>query len=459
MLDKVVLAYALTDKKFTMDLTNSVTFEYFKPDFQPIFKSIQAHFNNPKFREIPTKNVFDEFMTQNYTQMSFREKMLKLYDEICATPVEATEFSWHLDKLKGRYNDQLQRSCAKDVVDLIKGEKDDTKRIEAINKIMRESIVNIDAIYKQETYKEGSLNESAKERFVRYQEIESNPDLAKGIPTGFAEFDRISGGLHPGEVMIVAGATGTGKSILMHNIAVNAYLNNNDPLALANDAHKGYNILYFSLEMPKETVERRVDSCMGGLYYNEIRDGALTKEDKRKYADVLKFQMHYPHHFHIVDMAKGATVREIELKYLELCESKFKPDLVVVDYLGIMSPNEVGDSDWLALGKISAELHEFARTYNISVLTGSQVNRPKEGKSTHTTDRIARSDTITHNVNIIVQIACRDDEHTRMDMPVYITKMRDGETGVFTLSKDFKRMKVVDATTETFGDDDDLDSI
>lgn len=462
MLDKTILAYALRDKKFTMDLVNSVTVEYFKTDFQPLFKAVQEHFTNPKFKEIPTENIFKEHLEKNYAQPEFHNKMMNLYAEIKATEVNAPEFTWYLEKLKARYNDQLQRSCTSRVVQLIKAENDTEKRVEEVNKIMRETVVNIDSIYKQQAYKEGSLDESAKERFERYKQIEENPDLARGILTGFVEFDRITAGLHPGEVMIVAGATGTGKSVVMHNIGVNAYLNGNDPLLPAENAtNKGYNILYFSLEMPKETIERRVDACMGGLYYNEIRDGALTEEDKKKYFNLLKFQMKYPHYFHVVDMAKGATTREIELKYLELCESKFKPDLVIIDYLGIMSPNEPGDSDWLALGKTAAELHEFARTYEIPVITGSQVNRPpKEGKVKHSTDRIARSDTITHNVNIIIQIGCREDERTRMDMPVYITKMRDGETGAFVLSKDFKRMKVVDATTETFGeDDDDLDEI
>jgi replicative DNA helicase len=152
-------------------------------------------------------------------------------------------------------------------------------------------------------------------------------------------------------------------------------------------------------------------------------------------------------------MPKGATTREIELKYLEICETKFKPDLVIIDYIGIMSPNEPGDSDWLALGKIAADLHEFSRLYEIPTITGSQVNRPKEqagGKIDYSTNRVARSDMITNNANIIVQIACRDDEYIRTDMPIYIVKMRDGEKGSFTLSKDFGRMKVVDMVDESF---------
>ena len=81
----------------------------------------------------------------------------------------------------------------------------------------------------------------------------------------------------------------------------------------------------------------------------------------------------------IVDMPKGATTREIELKYLEICETSFKPDLVIIDYLGIMSSNDTASSDWMDLGVISAELHEFSRVYEVATITGSQVNRTKDG--------------------------------------------------------------------------------
>jgi replicative DNA helicase len=257
MLDKTVLAYALKDKKFTMELTNSVTFEYFKTDFQPIFKAVREHFTDARFKEIPTENVFREYIDTNYAEPEFRTKMMGLYTEIKSSETNEAEFSWHLEKLKARYNDQLQRTCASKMVQFLKSEPDPIKRVEEINQIVKETVVNIDAIYKQEAYKEGSLDESAKERFEKYKEIEANPELAKGILTGFAEFDRITAGLHPGEVMIVAGATGTGKSVVMHNIGVNAYLNGNNPLLAAEHAvKKGYNILYFSLEMPKETIER-----------------------------------------------------------------------------------------------------------------------------------------------------------------------------------------------------------
>lgn len=455
-LDTLILAYALKEKTFAMEISNSVSEQYLMPQHRWLYNAITSHFTNPKFREIPSKNIINEFIEHNF-EPEDHEKHKVLYDQAVSTEIDPKEFTWHFDKLKKRYNEQLQRKCIQEAIKVIKTA--DEESLDKVNQLMRQTVVNIDSIYRRESYEEGSLDESAKKRAEYYNLVEANPELAQGILTGFSEFDRITNGLHQGELMIIAGATGTGKSVVMHNIAVNAYLNGNDPTQPVELAvKKGFNVLYFSLEMPKSSMERRVDSCMGDLFYNQIRDGALDKEAKEKYFKVLKFQSKYEGKFHIVDMPKGATAREIELKYLEMCETKFKPDIVFVDYVGIMSPNDAGDSDWLALGKIAADMHEFARTYDIPVITGSQVNRLKDPtKQRYGTDRVARSDMVTNNANIIVQIGCRDDEDTRTDMPMYITKMRDGEKGSFVLSKYFPKMKVVDLIDETFvGDDDDL---
>jgi replicative DNA helicase len=383
-----------------------------------------------------------------------RQRHLNIFDKVKQHKVDLDEFKWLIKKIREEYNDRVQRKAFKDIktgLNLPEGEK----RVEKINQIIKKSTVEIDSIGAKKMYKEGTLRDSALERVGKYKHIKEHPELARGILTGLSTLDRISNGLHPGELMIIAGDTGTGKSILMHNIAVNAYLAKNNVFNLPdlwnNDGH---NVLYFSLEMPKESIERRIDSCLGEVYANQIRDGLLPKEDEIKYQQCLKFQKEYSKHFYIVDMPKGATTREIELKYIEISETSFRPDLVVVDYLGIMSSNEPTGSDWMDLGIISAELHEFARVYEIPVVTGSQVNRTKDGAEVYNTRRIARSGMVPNNANIILQIGCREDEDLRTDMPVFITKMRDGEKGMFTLSKDFGRMKVIDIIEDSFADEE-----
>jgi replicative DNA helicase len=264
--------------------------------------------------------------------------------------------------------------------------------------------------------------------------------------------------------MIIGGSTGSGKSIMMHNMAVNSYLDGINPLEeFIEGRTKGHNILYFSLEMPKEAQERRISACMANVIANEIRDGKLNSENKMKYFKVLKFQSMFQKQFHIVDMARGISPREIELKFVEVCDKySIQFDQVYIDYLGLMKPgfDVKSASDWLELGYVAEGLHEFARAYSIPVVTASQLNRSKDpNKSANSTDRIARSSMIPDNANIILQIGSRgEDEYARIDMPVYITKMREGERGSFTLIKDFARMRVTDMVDETFGghDDDEL---
>jgi replicative DNA helicase len=461
-LDRTILSYALKSKHFAMEVSNNISFDYFHTDVQWLYKAITEHFNNPKFKEIPTANIIREYLGKNHSQKDLIENGMKLFDEVYKIETDPAEFSWYIEKLKDRYNHKVQRDCAHSVVKLIKG--NDSDRVDKINDVLRKSVMTIDSIHKKESYEEGSLSNSAKSRALKYKEVEANPEVARGILTGFAELDRISNGNHAGELMLIGGSTGTGKSVLMHNMAVNAYLGGLNPLedVPAGDIITGKNILYFSLEMPKASQERRIDACMAGVIANEIRDGRLSQEDKEKFLKVLKFQASYNREFHIIDMPRNVTAREIEVKYVEACDKYgIKFDQVYIDYLGLMKPNHVEAQDWLELGYVSAEVHEFARAYKISTVSAVQLNAPKDpNKPSHSTDRIARSKMIPTNANVILQIANRgDDEHTKIDMPVYITKMRDGEKGSFILMKDFARMKVIDMTEELFADGDYDDDI
>lgn len=454
-LDRKILSLALNDKKYAMELSEATTHSYYDPRLQWLFVAIMHYFKDPNIKAVPTRNMIAEYVGKDGAG-----KHLELFDSIKGTKVDPGEFNWMLEKLRLRYNDKVQRDTKNKIDELISKTSPNKERIDEINALIKQSIVEIDSIRKHSTYREGSLSDSATERAKKYEYVEANPEVARGILTGFSTFDRITNGLHAGEFVIVAGDTGTGKSILMHNIAVNAYLGKNKPFGGPEDwDDSGKNVLFFSLEMPKETMERRIDACMAEIYSNHIRDGLLNKDDKQKYLKILKFQKNYTKNFHIVDMPKGATSREIELKYLEVCETKFKPDLVVVDYLGIMTANDVVGADWQDLGIISAELHEFSRVYEISVLTGSQVNRTKDGAERYDTSRIARSSMIPNNANIVIQIGCRADEYLRTDMPIYIVKMRDGERDQFTLSKDFAKMKVIDLVDTTYADGDEDDGI
>lgn len=458
-LDEKVLSLAFKDKKSAMELVNAVDEEFFHPDFRPLYQGLLHFFNDPNIQDVPSRPMFSEFLQDRENATN----LLAKFDSIGEIDLPTNEFNWLLQKIRFRRNNEIQVSVSDRIGRVIAETKPSKERVEAINEILKDSMVAIDSISQKRTYREGALSESAQERIEHYNYVEANPEVAQGILTGLTEFDLKTNGIHPGEFVIIAGDTGTGKSVLMHNIAVNGYLGDNDPFDPVKkwEPSRGNNILYFSLEMPKSSMERRIDACIAYIIANEIRDGKLSEEDKQKYFRALRFQADYEKHFHIVDMPKGVTTRDIELKYLEVCASGWKPDLVVIDYMGIMSPNITSGSDWMDLGIISAELHEFSRIYEIATITGSQVNRSKDGTQRYNTDRIARSGMVPTNANVVIQIAKRgDDENQRSDMEIYITKLRDGESGgSFMLAKDLPRMKVQNISDISLLDPDEDEDI
>ena len=198
--------------------------------------------------------------------------------------------------------------------------------------------------------------------------------------------------------------------------------------------------------MPYDQCARRAISKLADVSTYALRDAQLNSSEAKRLAVAAKFIENYKSEFELVDLPRGLTVEQVEERYLEAVAKGHAPQVVVVDYLGLMdAPSEDGD-DWLRLGKIAGKLHEFARVYNLIVLTAVQLNRPK-GKETSDIiglHRIGRSSQIMHHATIGIQIETRTDELTYSDMPYHIIKNRNGEQGSHILTKRFKTGTLTD---------------
>ena len=274
--------------------------------------------------------------------------------------------------------------------------------------------------------------------------------------------DVLTNGFFGGELIVIGGFAGTGKSLVSMNFAVNAWLGSNDPMAEAAELAKdGKNVIYFSLEMPRSNrgeissasnLNKRIVSCVGKIPLTDLRRGSLDFEKKERFKKACKFIKKYDaeKHLYVIDMPRGATLNDIEVKILELKE-QFQIDMVVVDYMGLMDGAD-DEADWEAQGKIAAGLHELARAYRIPFVTPIQLNRPSGAtqsmnKQHYNNTRIARSAMIDQNANIILMIKLRDDEKKYDNMLIEITKMRDGAPGELIWVKDFANMRVYDMLT------------
>lgn len=460
-LDFILLHYALRDKKFSLELSKEVTPEYFDPKLQLFYSALMKNLMNPLIREVLSLQALvdycqssgvDQQATNNLRTIYQKAIELKLEDNI--PPDE--DFRYYLDKFKKKRNIQVATDGLSKIAEALSTNPNDP---EIVNEAYKTTLQEIGEINRTEVYDEGTVGEDVANMLEEYNAIEENPEPFRGVSVGFPSYDNRSGGLHRGELTLIGGMEGSGKSMLMMNWAVNAWLGTNNP-DTDTMAENGHNVLYFSLEMPRSNkgeytqgsyLNKRILSCVSGLKLWEIQHGKLEEEGKQRLIKSAQFVEDYEANhkkFHVVDIPRGATVPDVESKYVELMEKGEEIDLVVIDYLGIMAAGK-DDADHLVQGHVAEAMHEFARTYNVPVLSAVQLNRPSGQTNSlnsqkYNTNRVARSAMISQNANNVLMIETRDDEHEKEGMIVHITKMRDGEKGSMIFTKNFACMKIID---------------
>lgn len=363
-----------------------------------------------------------------------------IWDEIEEIQFNKQEFNYDLEKLKQRY--------ANERVSSIRAAIDQGLEIDPL---LREIKKNLDDAEK-------TRSDSRKSAFVQrtmqdyisqfrqeYIEKRKDPEKGKGILTQYSYIDYVTNGLSPSDMLLVAGETGAGKSLFLINLAIQMWMQSNT--IYSNEFSKGYNIQYFSLEMPFDQCFRRAFSRLGTLPTYGLRDAQISEPDMlKRMSKAANFIKNFPNQFEIVDIPRGVTIDDIEDRYLDAVARGVKPDVVVVDYLGLMQdPKSQGD-DWLKLGNIAGHLHEFARTYNVVLLSAVQLNR-SQGKKTEETiglHRIGRSSLIMHHATIGIQIETRKEEESMPDMRYHIIKNRNGERGAHNIKRDFRTATLID---------------
>lgn len=437
-LEEILLAFFYTDKVFLSRFVAEGDISWVRDEYKKLFSVIKDYYT--RHGELATMNVVGEKVTKTedilfYKNLITSAKQLK---------VERADYPHLIDKLKERRNKLLIDCALKEM----RTDLEAQKPVDEVNLILQKANTEVANLYRSHAYREASMQESAKECFQQYIMEAKNPDSIKGHFTGVAELDRITNGLRPPDFFLIVGESGTGKSIFAMNIAINLWLGENKIEQFGKDykfKDGGCNILYFSIEMDYENMRQRIDSNLAEIDYYRLRDRQLTKSEFERYKRSSVFQSKYDKQFVVTDIPRGLTIADIKATYEKL-HAHFKPDVLVVDHLGLMRPTESRGADWLEMGDIAADLHEFNRRHGTITIAAVQANRAKaaNGKKMHGTNRIGRSEIIPQNASIILEIANREDEETFSDMPIYITKMRNGERGHFVMYKRFSVMRVVD---------------
>ncbi|HSH09637.1 MAG TPA: replicative DNA helicase [Oceanipulchritudo sp.] len=251
----------------------------------------------------------------------------------------------------------------------------------------------------------------------------------EGVVTGYADIDKMTFGLHPGQMVVLAARPSMGKTSLGMNIVENVAL----PVR---GQPKG--TLVFSLEMPAEQLAMRMLCGRAKVSMRRVRDRMLSHEQQRllaKEAAVLKEAAIW------VDDSSGINILEMRAKARRI-KRQHGIDLVVVDYLQLINGTDSRVPREQQISEISRGIKAMAKELNVPVLILSQLNRSseKENRQPRISD-LRESGSIEQDADVVLLLAARKDSEDNAPVPqasrerdLIIAKQRNGPTGSVPLT-------------------------
>ncbi len=201
---------------------------------------------------------------------------------------------------------------------------------------------------------QGTLNE--------IEAISNRDGEMVGVPTGFAELDALTNGLHPGQLVILAARPAIGKSTLGLDVCRNASIKH------------GITSVIFSLEMSRNEIVMRLLSAEAQVSLQHMRSGTMTEADWAKMANKMGVVSEAPL---FIDDSPNMTLMEIRAKCRRL-KQRHNLKLVVVDYLQLMTSGKRVESRQQEVSEFSRSLKLLAKELEVPVIAISQLNRGPE---------------------------------------------------------------------------------
>jgi len=190
-----------------------------------------------------------------------------------------------------------------------------------------------------------------------------DPSDVTGVPTGFADLDRMTSGLQPGDLVVVAGRPSMGKTAFALNVGEHVALNTGQPVAV------------FSMEMGASQLALRMIGSVGRLDQHKLRTGRLASEDWERLSAALGRLNEAPI---LIDETPALNAIEVRSRARRLMKTYGKLGLVIVDYLQLMQASTTGENRATEISEISRSMKALAKELRVPVMALSQLNRSLE---------------------------------------------------------------------------------
>lgn len=413
--EQAVIGSMLTDKDAVASCIEVLKEEdFYREDNRAIYLAILNLYNRAEPIDIITVKAELESMGK-FEQVGGLEYLAELPEKV---PTTANAMKY----IKIVEEKSMLRRLIKTANEIIELGYDPTEDVEDVMENAEKKIFNIMQDKNQKGYT--PIKDVLVDSFTQLEELYNRKQHITGVPTGFSELDYKTAGLHGSELILIAARPAMGKSAFALNIATNAALRDNVPVAI------------FSLEMSKEQMVNRILCSEAMVDSNKVRTGKLEEEDWAKLAGAigpLSDSQIY------IDDTPGISVMEIRAKCRKLKLEK-NIGLVVIDYLQLVqASNKRNGSREQEISEISRSLKILAKELDVPVVALSQLSRAVEQRPDHRPmlSDLRESGAIEQDADIVMFLY-RDDyyneESEKKDIAeVIIAKHRGGSTGTVDL--------------------------
>lgn len=293
------------------------------------------------------------------------------------------------------------------------------------------------------------IKEPLTEAVAAYHRAISEGRNGVGTPTGFANYDRLTAGLHRKEVTIIAARPGVGKTSYAMQLAMQV-------------AQRGEGVAFFSVEMPREQIVIRAACQHAGINPTRIRLGQMRNEDWVGLAgattEIGKLPLYLDDQAGISPMTARARLR----RWIAECRTKkVRPTLAIFDYLQLMRGKE-SPSREQEVSDVSRGLKDLSKDLDLSVIALAQLNRDVEkrgmkGKRPQLSD-LRESGSIEQDAANVAFLWRADEDEKSDDRDTEVTltlaKQRNGPTGEYVMrfEKRFTRFHCVEEDGRSYAD-------
>ncbi len=227
----------------------------------------------------------------------------------------------------------------------------------------QKTVFDVSMRKKTEDYKK--LDELIDPTIDQLVQLQEHGGVELGVPTGFADLDKLTNGLHAGQMIIIAARPGVGKSTLAMDFMRSASI------------HHGKTSVIFSLEMSAQEILMRLLSAESEVKLADMRSGRINAEDWAKLDKTLD-RIQEANMF--IDDSPNLTMMEIRTKARKL-KQQYGLDLIVLDYLQLMSSGKKVESRQQEVSEFSRSMKLLAKELEVPLIAISQLNRGPESRT------------------------------------------------------------------------------